>query len=231
MHRIFVGFLLSGLTLGAALAETAANEASWREALSTRILAQWRSLTTDEQDAEVSYPSVSPQYVLPSCADEPNIELIRPLQPGRNGIELRCADPYWVQNLALQLHIYRDVAVLQNPIKNGEIIQPEHVSMIRYDTGELGKGFYLTLAEVIGTEARRSLRTGTVISPDMIEAADIIARGQPVTIRLKRPGIHIEMAGTALTDGHLGEHIRVRNDRSQKILSAKVLRAGLVQVD
>ncbi|WP_320821276.1 flagellar basal body P-ring formation chaperone FlgA [Thalassolituus sp.] len=217
--------------MGAPLAETAADDTSWRDALSTRILAQWRSLTTDEQDAEVSYPNFSPQYDLPKCTGEPMIDLIRPLQPGRNGIELRCADPYWVQNLALQLHIYRDVAVLQNPIKNGEIIQPEHVSMIRYDTGELGKGFYLTLADVVGSEAKRSLRTGTVISPDMIEAADIIARGQPVTIRLKRPGIRIEMAGTALTDGHLGEHIRVRNDRSQKILSAEVLGADLVQID
>ncbi|CCU72996.1 MULTISPECIES: flagellar basal body P-ring formation chaperone FlgA [Thalassolituus] len=231
MHRIFVGFFLSGLTVGAALAETAANESNWREALGARILAQWQSLTTEEQEAEVSFPSISPQYDLPDCREEPTIDLMRPLQPGRNGIELRCADPYWVQNLALQLHIYREVAVLQNPIKNGEILQPEHVSLIRYDTGELGKGFYLTLTDVVGSEAKRSLRTGTVISPDMIEAADIISRGQPVTIRLKRPGIRIEMAGTALTDGHLGEHIRVRNDRSQKILSAEVLGADLVQID
>jgi len=59
---------------------------------------------------------------------------------------------------------------------------------------------------------------------------DLVERGQPVTVRLDRPGLSIEIEGEALSDGHLGERIRVKNSRSGKTLFAEVIASGLVQV-
>ena len=64
----------------------------------------------------------------------------------------------------------------------------------------------------------------------MVDLPDLVQRGQLLKIRLVRPGIQVEIKGEALSRGHLGEQIQVRNTQSGTTLFAEVIGDGLVQV-
>lgn len=102
---------------------------------------------------------------------------------------------------------------------------------MRQDDGALSKSTLTHNHEVLGLQSKRSLKAGTILNHDMLEAPTLIKRGDTVRIRVIKPGIAIEMTGTAMTQGKLNERIAVRNDSSQKTLSATVISAGIVQVE
>lgn len=203
---------------------------SWRDTLSDQVIQEWRNRSGSQADAAVTFVGVSADYQLPECHHEYDLTTPRPIQPGRNGLQISCQTPFWVQHLAIRLEHYSNVIVLAQPVNSGDTLSTQHLRQTRLDTGDLGKGYYIEKTDVIGQMVRRSLRPGTVLSPDMLTAPDIVSRGERVSIVLQRPGFQVEMAGTALTSGKLGDRIRVRNETSQRIIAAEVIGTGLVQV-
>jgi flagella basal body P-ring formation protein FlgA len=76
-----------------------------------------------------------------------------------------------------------------------------------------------------GLVAKRRLPANTVIRPQMtgpVRAPIVVKRNQSVLIRIDSPGFLITAAGTALQDGKAGEHIRVRNVDSRRVIIAKI---------
>ncbi len=225
-RRIFAAFLL----LTTLSAPAASGTDDWQDIISQHLISQWRELSGHQGKAYLSYPGLPGNYRLPDCPGGFSIDLLRPLQPGRNGIEVSCASPYWKQNLAIQLHVIREVLVLSRTLADETTLKAGDIRFVERDTGELTKGYYTRQEDISGMMTRRTLRAGTVLSPEMIEPPVIIRRGEPVSIRINRPGIHIEMKGIALSKARAGERIRVRNEGSGKIISAEAIKPGVVQV-
>lgn len=202
----------------------------WREDVEQQLFKQWRQLTGDSAEAQISFIGISDDYQLPRCQSQPEMRLTRALQAGKNGLQLSCGSPYWNQHIAIQLHVMQPVVVLTRPLRNKELATNSHLRVSKLDIGELNKGFFNRIEEVSGLQAKRSLPPGTVLSPDMLEQPILIKRGEKVAIRLSRPGIQVEMDGQAMAQGRAGQRIRVRNLQSKKIISAVVIARGLVQV-
>lgn len=222
-HRLFAFFFLLSLA--------ASSNADWQAEVTQQLCAQWQRISTQTQDCDISFPSLSSQYQLPDCADHWQLSVLRPLQAGRNGIEIQCSQPYWKQNVAIQLHSYKQVAVLARPVEIGQRLSAEDVSFIRHDAGTLSKNSLIHPEQVVGREIKRSLKAGTVLNSDMLDAPLLIKRGEQVSIILIRPSLKIEMAGTALSAGRLDERIPVRNNSSQITVNARVIATGIVQVE
>jgi flagella basal body P-ring formation protein FlgA len=55
-----------------------------------------------------------------------------------------------------------------------------------------------------------------------VRAPIIVKRNQSVLIRIESLGFLITAAGTALQDGKAGEHVKVRNADSRRIIIAKI---------
>jgi flagella basal body P-ring formation protein FlgA len=76
-----------------------------------------------------------------------------------------------------------------------------------------------------GQVAKRRLPAKTIIRPQMagpVRAPIVVKRNQNVLIRIESPSFLITAAGTALQDGKAGEHIRVRNVDSRRVIIAKI---------
>jgi len=94
--------------------------------------------------------------------------------------------------------------------------------------GKAPRGFYNSLDEVLGQGAKRRVRAGQLIAPNLLTAPLLIRRGQQVTIVASQDGISASATGEALTNGREGEVIRVRNLGSQKVIEAQVVEEGVV---
>lgn len=221
-HPIFAAFLL--------LMTLSASASDWQRVVNEKICRQWQGISGDQYQCEVSFPTLTSNFSLPACNEDWQLALLRPLQPGRNGLEISCSSPWWKQNVALQLHAYTEVAVLTQPVTIGHVLSEADINMVRHDIGAISKEFFTDADAVIGQQIRRQLRAGTILNADMLNNPIVINRGEQVTIRTQKPGISIEMKGVALEQGRSGERIRVRNDRSGKVVTGTVAAAGLVLV-
>lgn len=215
------------------LSTTAAAQTTpaWRDQVEQILCEQWHSISTHASRCAVSFPGLSQQYQLPACHSSWQLSLTKPLQAGRNGLEIVCQTPFWRQNLAVALHSYRPVAVLAQAVLSDQSLTLDDVNFIEHDIGSLSKGFIASEQELIGQITRRALRAGTVLSHDMLNAPLLVSRGDLINIRIQRPGLQIEMKGIALEQGRAGDRIRVRNERSQKIINARVIDQATVLVE
>jgi flagella basal body P-ring formation protein FlgA len=76
-----------------------------------------------------------------------------------------------------------------------------------------------------GLLAKRPLPANTVLQPYATGSGEsplVVKRNQRVVIRIEQPGFVITAAGMVLEDGRVGEHIRVRNVDSQRIILARI---------
>ena len=86
------------------------------------------------------------------------------------------------------------------------------------------------IQEIVGLVPHRFIRAGSPVSANYFQQPVAVASGQPVKIIVRYNGIEASAKGIALTRGRIGETIKVKNDASQKIVSAKVIDAGTVEV-
>lgn len=86
------------------------------------------------------------------------------------------------------------------------------------------------VSEVLGLVPHRTISAGTPISINYFQQPVAVASNQPVRIIIHYKGIEASAKGIALTRGRIGEVIRVKNESSQKIISAKVIDAQTVEV-
>lgn len=228
-QRIRRIFAVIFLTLCGSLSLPAYAE-GWKQQVNDYLLGRWLEVSGDRGEASISYPGLPDSYQLADCQGPLRIDPVRALQPGRNGVEISCSSPFWKQHLAVQLHSFQAVAVLARAVPADAVLGDDDINYVRRDTGELSQGFFTERHPLSGMVMRRSQRAGTIISANMVEAAVVIERNDQVVIEVNRPGIRIEMKGTALEDACAGERLRVRNNQSGKVVMARAVRRGLVQV-
>src|SRR5690606_32545004 len=90
------------------------------------------------------------------------------------------------------------------------------------------RGFYSRVEDVAGSLAARRIRTNQLLTPALVASLPAVRRGETVKIVASRDGIEASTDGEALSDGQVGELIRVRNISSDKVIDAKVIEPGVV---
>jgi flagella basal body P-ring formation protein FlgA len=94
-----------------------------------------------------------------------------------------------------------------------------------------GRGDYVKdITEVKGLVPQRIIRAGSPVSAIYFRQPVVVNNGTPVKIVVHYKGIEAMAKGFAMTRGRIGEVIKVKNESSQKIISAKVIDSGTVEV-
>lgn len=84
---------------------------------------------------------------------------------------------------------------------------------------------------LLGQVTQRALAAGTVFTRSIVKPRQIVRRGQAVTLSLATGSIAIEVTGTALQAGGIGDRISVRNNNSKKVIEGTIQPSGEVVVD
>lgn len=81
--------------------------------------------------------------------------------------------------------------------------------------------------QIIGSKVKRTVKAG-----DVIQANDIclVCRNDSVLIRAGQTGLAIVTTGKALSDGAIGDEIRVQNSKSKRIIDGVITAVGEVSV-
>lgn len=209
------GHSLSDIAGTAAMAmQSQANEAGYRD-----VEVQLRPLDARLNLAECERPLET----LPANS-------ARPL--GAVSIGVRCnGESPWTLYVRGQVSANQQAPVLVASVGRGERIGSADVS---YENRQISNdivGIVTDIDDIIGKEARRSLRAGEPVKFSDLRSPQLIERGQTVTLVSGMAGLQVSMQGKALAGGAQGDRLMVSNLSSGKRVEGVVMADGAVRID
>ena len=90
--------------------------------------------------------------------------------------------------------------------------------------------FVKDAAEIVGLVPHRFIRGGSPVTKGYFQQPVAVNSGQRVTIILNYRGIRATAQGIVMTRGRIGALVKVKNEASEKILTAKVIDSQTVEV-
>ncbi|MGP1471526.1 MAG: flagellar basal body P-ring formation chaperone FlgA [Schwartzia sp. (in: firmicutes)] len=129
-----------------------------------------------------------------------------------------------------RLHVFDHVVVAARGISPRQTLTAEDLRVEEQEIGASGGKYYTDVADVVGLVCNRRLNAGQAVLQTMVKKPHIVKPGAMVTIVAQVNGVEVRMEGVALSSGREGEVIRVRNVASRRVVLAKVIDAGTVEV-
>jgi flagella basal body P-ring formation protein FlgA len=181
---------------------------------------------------EVQINRLDPRLRLPLCEQPLTTTLESPAEPiGRVTLRVRCdGSAPWTVFVPGQVRLYRQVVIASRPLKRDNLLTDADVLLAERDVGLLNQGYLTALTQAVGKKLTRPLLPDQVLAPTHVQMAEAIRKGDQVVISARSGGISVRMPGEALSDGTVGKQISVRNQRSNRVVRARVVGPGQVEV-
>lgn len=148
----------------------------------------------------------------------------------RMTFNVSCPAANWQFMVTVKPQIYVPVVMARGDIARGEVLTADRLVMKKYNVSNARDAFVTDINSLVGMTAKRNLSPSRPVTLGMLQMPVLVKRDQPVTMVSESGNIAIQTQGTALKDGRKGEAIRVRNDSSQRIVTATVSDAGVVTI-
>jgi flagellar basal body P-ring formation protein FlgA len=212
--------VLALTSTGAALAQAPAADSGAvvnADAITQYILAQAQRVNAGRVD--VSVGQLDPRLRLAPCAQmEPFIPPGARLW-GRGTIGIRCtAGASWSVSLPINVRVFGPALVTTVPLAIGSVpgladVRVEEIELTREPGSPV-----LDLAQIANQALTRPLAPGQSLRAEMFRAAQVIAAGDPVRVRVAGGSFTVNGEGQALNNAAAGQPVRVRVDNGRVIM-------------
>lgn len=181
---------------------------------------------------KVTLSSIDPRLKLDPCDNDLTYQLHGSASNASNvTIKISCNSSHnWSFYTNARVDRYRSVAVARENLARGVIIDEDKVKADTRLIPSAGSATYSSVEAAMGMEVRRAVRKGDIIRTSSLTQPLAVEKGDQVKIRAQQDGLSIVTSGIALTKGKIGEQIRVRNLRSERVIKARISDKGLVDV-
>ena len=176
----------------------------------------------------VTAPNLDNRLRLPLCpesltADIPNKSSLS----GTVSVLVRCESLNWQLYVPVRVQQVLERVVAKTPLPRGTVISAADIEVEQVELRRQRGASFGNPEQLIGSKVKRPVRLGEIIL-----ASDIclVCRNDAVLIKAGNDGLSIITEGKALSDGSLGEQIRVQNNRSKKVITGVVSAVGEVTV-
>lgn len=168
------------------------------------------------------------------CADD-KLSIFNPYQTPMSStttMGIRCLEPTnrWALYVPVRVSILKTVLVAKRSLAKGTQIKSTDLYQQEQDAQKLKQGYFTDPSEVIGQVCKNNISPDTPLNTYNIELSKLVLRGEQVTIVLKNGPLRVSMDGIAMSDGVLGDAIKIKNNSSKRIIEAKVVGRKQVKV-
>lgn len=119
-----------------------------------------------------------------------------------------------------------DVLFLERDIKKGEIITQDDTSVGAINS-QTSRGYMSSVTE--NMRAKRNLEGGKPLKKtDVYTDNSLVKKGDIVSVKFIKKNLVIEVKGTAMGNGTVGEIIKIKTVDTNKILTGKISEEGSI---
>jgi flagella basal body P-ring formation protein FlgA len=146
-------------------------------------------------------------------------------------VKVQCTGSHrWSLFASAKIKRVLPILVASRSLNRGEQLEAEDLSVEQRDVSNISYGYISGVEDAIGKQLRRPLRAGDPVRASALGAPQVISKGDQLVVTAKSGALKVVVPGIALSNGKLGQQIRVQNNHSERIFKAKVVSAGHVQV-
>jgi flagella basal body P-ring formation protein FlgA len=146
-------------------------------------------------------------------------------------VGVRCNDNKpWTLYVQAKVNLYKTVLVTSQGLPRGTELQASHLRREQRDISSLNLGYLTDESNAIGQILKRALRPDAALAPQHLQTRKLVKRGERVGIIAQIGEIEVRMNGKALSDGAMGDRIRIENQRTKRIIEAIVSARGIARV-
>lgn len=135
------------------------------------------------------------------------------------------------ENIRAKVEVLKNIIVASRFLPRNTVISYEDVKVVKKWCDRAYPNQVSDVTEIIGKTVNGRVKANYEISRNMIRDSVAIKRGKLVRIIFKRGPLSVSTIGSSEQNGDLGDLIRVKNLRSNKIVYARVEGDSLVRVD
>jgi len=130
--------------------------------------------------------------------------------------------------VTVDTRLYRRVLVASRALRRGEELGPEAVELDEREVTMMRDGVFTDPAQVADMQTKRPLNAGAMLTALHCQGVPLVRQGEMVELVVVGGGMELSTRGVALQDAGAGALVRVRNEKSGKVLRGEVLTAGVV---
>ncbi len=147
---------------------------------------------------------------------------------GNITVLVSCRSESWQVYVPVRIQLLLPRVVATKPLARGVVLSSSDLVVQMVETRFQRGVVFEHPQQIIGSKVKRNVNMG-----DAIQGSDIclVCRNDSVLIKAGRSGLNIVTKGTALSDGSLGEQIRVQNTKSKRIVDGTITGVGEVTVN
>ena len=185
------------------------------------------------ENLQVTLTSLNDRLVLPKCGNSLKVSMSPGTKlKGNASLAVRCSSPQqWKIHVAAHIDGQVNALIARHPIPRGTVIKGDDLKFVLRRYSQLNYGYYGSAKLLANMEAKRNIKAGQVVTPNLVRAQKMVLRGEHITIVAQNGGLNLRVKGKALMDGHIGQTIKVKNLNSKKLIYARVISAGIVKVN
>lgn len=187
-----------------------------------------------EKDYRFEYKvgNIDPRLNLKPCESTTQFSFQSdPMSRNKTTIKVECNDTKrWSLFITAKINIFKSVWVASQTLPRNHRITKADLYQSEIQINKSSKGYFSNENRVLGMRLRRSIQEGHAYYPGLLSSPKVIERGDTVVISAFSQVISVEMLGTAMSDGKLGQQIAVRNKKSSRVVRATVIAKGKVAV-
>jgi flagella basal body P-ring formation protein FlgA len=184
-------------------------------------------------DTEIEVQSIDRRLRLAKCDNPLKISLLPGNRPiGRISVGVRCegSKQPWSIYASAYIKSFTDVVVLNESLPRNSEVSSADLILKRMEISTLRSGYLTNLKDAVGKKLKRSLQKGTTLNQRFLITQKMVKKGSQIIILAKNHQLAIRVSGKALSSGAKGDLIRVQNIKSKRIIQAKVISEGVVQI-
>jgi flagella basal body P-ring formation protein FlgA len=138
---------------------------------------------------------------------------------------VECEQDNWRIYVPVRTSLSLPLVVANRALARGELIEKSDLTISMIELNSYRRQGYDSINSVAGAKMKKNVRIGKVI-----ERGDIcvVCRNEKVIVKAVKEGLTITTKGTALTDGSKGDQVRVKNDKSKRIIEGIV--TGIAEI-
>lgn len=184
-----------------------------------------------ENIAEIKPPRLSP--IRMSKNAKINLEMAGDLRNGRLPVELSLTEGKRVlrrQRLFVKLDFFTKVWALKNDFEAGHKLELSNIHEVKVASKKVTRGQITDPNMAIGAQLMRAVKANTPLKKSLLKIPKLVKRASTVELIFKKGGIFLIAEGEALGDGKRGDIIKVKNLKSKKIVTGRVIGVNKVDV-
>ncbi|WP_428938118.1 flagellar basal body P-ring formation chaperone FlgA [Fontivita pretiosa] len=126
-------------------------------------------------------------------------------------------EPPRTVTVTAQARAWQKQLVVAKPIAARQVIRAEDLVERRALVDQIEPEAPLCADQVVGQQAARELKPGTVLTARMIDPVELAKPGQLITVSLDQGTVRIKTVARAMEGGSYGQTIRVKNETTREV--------------